>query len=107
LGPDTEYTTLSPETWYRFDESRKDAFYQAASRYFPALEPGDLSPDQVGVRPKIQRPGEPIRDFIIAEESGRGLPGVVNLIGIESPGLTCARVIAEEVFKELGNSNVI
>jgi L-2-hydroxyglutarate oxidase LhgO len=98
LGPDTEYVTGPSDTWYRFDETRRDEFYRAASRYFPLLDPEDLSPDQIGVRPKLQRPGEPLRDFIIREETERGLPGLVNLIGIESPGLTCSPVIAEEVM---------
>ena len=65
------------------------------------MEHADLIPDQVGVRPKLQAPGEPPKDFIIAEESQRGLPGLINLIGIESPGLTCAREIAREVTKFL------
>jgi len=98
LGPDTEYisSTVSRDEWYRFDESRKEKFFQAASRYFPALAVDDLSPDQVGVRPKLQQPGGSMRDFIIQEETARSLPGLINLIGIESPGLTCARVIARE-----------
>ncbi len=101
LGPDTEYVdpAVDPATWYRFDESRKEKFYRAASRYFPALTPDDLSPDQIGVRPKLQSPGGGVRDFIIQEEDARGLPGLINLIGIESPGLTCARVIAQEVVR--------
>lgn len=103
LGPDAEYINGSvPESdWYKFDESKREKFYRAGVRYFPSLELEDLSSDQVGVRPKIQGPSEPIRDFIIAEESGRGLPGLVNLIGIESPGLTCAGEIAKEVFNRL------
>ena len=103
LGPDAEYLEppFSEETWYAFDPDeagRKEKFYKAVSRYFPALEPEDLSPDQVGVRPKLQPPGEPMRDFIIADESARGLPGLINLMGIESPGLTCAHEIANEVL---------
>jgi L-2-hydroxyglutarate oxidase LhgO len=99
LGPDNEYVDQSkPESeWYKFDESRMEKFYTAVVRYFPALGREDLTPDQVGVRPKLQAPGEPLRDWVIQEESARGLPRLVNLIGIESPGLTCARVIAEEV----------
>ncbi|TLY33650.1 MAG: FAD-dependent oxidoreductase [Ignavibacteria bacterium] len=83
--------------WYKFDDNRREKFLRAAARYFPALESTDLSPDQVGVRPKIQGPGDPLKDFIIREESDRGLPGVINLLGIESPGLTCAREIARKV----------
>jgi len=63
----------------------------------------DLSPDQVGVRPKIKGSDTEVKDFIIREESSKGLPGLVNLIGIESPGLTCAHEIAREVFKILKN----
>ncbi len=100
LGPDTEYIAASVPRgeWYRFDEGKRDTFYEAVVKYFPALRREDLSPDQVGVRPKIQEPGDEPRDFIIAEESSRGLPGLVNLIGIESPGLTCAAEIAKMVF---------
>ncbi len=95
LGPDQEYCFQTPESeWYQFDETRKEKFYHSVKRYFPALEFEDLSPDQIGVRPKIQKPGDEAKDFIIQEESNRGLPGLVNLIGIESPGLTCAREIA-------------
>jgi L-2-hydroxyglutarate oxidase LhgO len=103
LGPDAEYidASLPVSDWYKFDDSRLDKFYSAVSRYFPALQKEDLSPDQVGVRPKIQAPGEPVKDFIVEEESSRGLPGLVNLIGIESPGLTCASVIAREAVKKL------
>jgi L-2-hydroxyglutarate oxidase LhgO len=55
-----------------------------------------------GIRPKLQGPGQGVRDFVIAEESGRGLPGLVSLIGIDSPGLTSALSIAEEVAQLLG-----
>lgn len=105
LGPDTEYIdpNTPPEQWYRFDESRKESFFKAVVRYFPAIAMNDLSPDQVGVRPKIQAPGKPLPDFIINEESKRGFPGIVNLIGIESPGLTCAREIAKKVLERIQN----
>ncbi|HLF15537.1 MAG TPA: NAD(P)/FAD-dependent oxidoreductase [Bacteroidota bacterium] len=103
LGPDAEFLdpALPESEWYKFDESRENRFYEAVARYFPSLRREDLTPDQVGVRPKIQKPGEESRDFIIAEESSRGLPGLVNLIGIESPGLTCAAEIARMVFRQL------
>ena len=99
LGPDAEYCEkLNAEEWYEFDDSpaRREKFYTAALRYFPILERSDLSPDQVGVRSKVQAPGAPPRDFIIADESQKGLRGLVNLIGIESPGLTCSAEIAGE-----------
>jgi L-2-hydroxyglutarate oxidase LhgO len=103
LGPDAEFIdpAVPRSDWYKFDDSRADRFYEAVVRYFPALERSDLSPDQVGVRPKVQVPGESIRDFIIADETGRGLPGLVNLIGIESPGLTCCHEIAKEAMKTI------
>jgi L-2-hydroxyglutarate oxidase LhgO len=99
LGPDTEYIdpSVSRDRWYVFDDSRKERFHQAVVRYFPALELDDLSPDQIGVRPKLQRPDGEVRDFIIIEESSRGLHGLINLIGIESPGLTCSYEIAKMV----------
>ena len=106
LGPDTENCENMPaDLWYNFDDSteRREKFFTAVSRYFPALEPNDLSPDQIGVRAKVQRPGESFKDFIIQEESTRGLPGLVNLIGIESPGLTSAAEIAREAFQQISN----
>ncbi len=100
LGPDAEYIDPAiPESeWYKFDESRRDRFFDAVVRYFPVLRREDLTPDQVGVRPKIQKPGEEAKDFVIVEETSRGLPGLVNLIGIESPGLTCSAELAKFVF---------
>ena len=61
----------------------------------------DITPDMSGIRPKLQRKGEPARDFIIVHEKERGLEGVVNLIGIESPGLTSSPAIARHVEKLL------
>lgn len=105
LGPDVEPIT-KPATWtapdYRVDESRRAAFFAAASSYVRGLREEDLSPDQSGVRPKLSRAGEPARDFVIAEERARGLPGWVNLVGIESPGMTCALEIGERVSSLLG-----
>jgi L-2-hydroxyglutarate oxidase LhgO len=96
-GPDAEYIDPStPEQeWYRFDESRRGKFFDAVVRYMPSLRMEELSPDQVGVRAKVQKAGDPMGDFIIREESDRGLPGLVNLVGIESPGLTSSREIAK------------
>ncbi len=106
LGPDAEFLNSDfPESsWYAFDDSRRDSFYAAARRYFPELLPGDLSPDQVGVRPKRAGSAEFFKDFVISEESGKGLPRLVNLIGIESPGLTCAREIAREALRILDHT---
>ena len=65
----------------------------------PEVRDEDLEPDISGIRPKLQRKGGPFRDFVIAEERERGLPGFFNLIGIESPGLTAAPAIAEFVAR--------
>ena len=101
LGPDVE--PLGGRVFdYAVDEARRPAFFAAAATYLRGLREEDLSPDQAGIRPKLSLPGEPARDFVIAEESGRGLPGWVNLLGIESPGLTCALEIAERVASGLG-----
>lgn len=71
--------------------------YQAAKSYLPFLEYGDLQPDMAGIRPKLQGPGQPWRDFVIRHEADRGLPGIINLLGIESPGLTSCLSIAGSV----------
>ncbi|HOS28768.1 MAG TPA: NAD(P)/FAD-dependent oxidoreductase [Deltaproteobacteria bacterium] len=94
LGPNALPTeTIS----YDVDPSHARAFYESASRMLPFLRLEDLSPDTAGIRPKIRKPGGPERDFIIAHEAGRGLPGMINLIGIESPGLTSCLSIGRYV----------
>lgn len=72
-------------------------FFHAAREYLPFLELIDLQPEMAGIRPKLQGPDQPFRDFIIRHEAARGLPGVINLVGIESPGLTCCLSIARMV----------
>jgi L-2-hydroxyglutarate oxidase LhgO len=83
----------------------RQSFCDAARRYLPGIACGQLQPEMAGIRPKLQRPGDPARDFIIQEESARGLPGVVNLIGIESPGLTASAAIAQHVAGLLHTRN--
>lgn len=96
LGPDATY--LPDRTLdYATDVSARQSFYGAALRYLPSITIDQLNPEMTGIRPKLQKPGDPVRDFIIAEESSKGLPGVVNLIGIESPGLTASPAIARYV----------
>jgi L-2-hydroxyglutarate oxidase LhgO len=92
LGPSARYVD---EIDYRVDESNKDFFYQSVKRFLPFVEYDDLEPEMAGIRPKLQGPGEDFRDFVIRHESDRGLPGLINLIGIESPGLTSAPAIAK------------
>lgn len=94
FGPDVEWVdTLD----YRFDDSRRAAFAAAIGRYFPAVETDRLEPGYVGIRPKISGPGEPAADFRIATQSEHGIPGLIHLLGIESPGLTSSLAIAEAV----------
>jgi len=94
LGPNAIYVDSED---YNVDPTHSAAFYKAIKPFIPLIEAGDLQPEMAGIRPKLSGPGEPFRDFIIREESDRGLPGLVNLIGIESPGLTCCLSIARHV----------
>jgi L-2-hydroxyglutarate oxidase LhgO len=101
FGPDVEY--LPARTYdYRVDESKRRAFAESVRRIVPAITEDDLAPDYSGIRAKLQGPGEPVRDYIIKHETDRGLPGLINLIGIESPGLTASPAIAQYVRKLLG-----
>lgn len=94
FGPDVEYVEKID---YQVDMAKKERFFTGASRIIPGLDRDAFSPDMAGIRPKLQGPGEKIRDFVICEESERGIPGLVNLIGIESPGLTASLAIAKKV----------
>lgn len=94
FGPDAEYVE---RVSYAVDPHKRDAFARAVARYLPGIRAEWLSPDQAGVRPRLAAPGEPFRDFVVNEESAAGWPGFVNLIGIESPGLTAAPAIADRV----------
>ncbi|HTF32980.1 MAG TPA: NAD(P)/FAD-dependent oxidoreductase [Myxococcota bacterium] len=100
FGPDAEYVS---EENYLVDARKAERFAEAVRRYVPSLEAAWLSPDQAGVRPKLSGPGEGFRDFVIEEESAHGLPGLVNLVGIESPGLTAAPAIARSVCELLAS----
>jgi len=82
---------------YRFDESREAAFYAAIRYYYPGLRDGMLQPGYTGIRPRITGPGEPVQDFVIHGPREHGVAGLVNLYGIESPGLTASLAIAEYV----------
>lgn len=96
FGPDVEY--LGERLLdYRVDPSRRARFGESVRKLLPMIGDDELEPDISGIRPKLQAPGEPVRDFVVAEESARGLPGWVNLIGIESPGLTAAPALARLV----------
>ena len=79
---------------YKVDEDHKEAFGNAIRNYLPGFDTEALHPDMSGIRPKVQGPGDPVMDFIIREEGSCGYPGFINLIGIESPGLTSCLAIA-------------
>ncbi len=96
LGPDAVYLDKN-EYDYKVDHDRKEIFYASVKRFLPFLEMDDLSPEMAGLRPKTQKKGEAFKDFYIQEETKQGLPGFINLIGIESPGLTASLAIAEMV----------
>lgn len=94
FGPDVEWI---PEVNYDVDSSRAPAFYEAVRRYWPALPDGALQPGYAGIRPKIVPPGAGRQDFVVQGHADHGIPGLVNLFGIESPGLTAALALADHV----------
>ncbi|MCK9614373.1 MAG: NAD(P)/FAD-dependent oxidoreductase [Candidatus Omnitrophica bacterium] len=96
LGPDAYYVDRNKFD-YEVDISKRKAFCGAALKFLPFLEEEDLIPDTAGMRPKLQGENEDFRDFVIKEENCIGFPGFINLIGIESPGLTGSPAIAEYV----------
>jgi L-2-hydroxyglutarate oxidase LhgO len=100
FGPDVEWIERID---YDVDPGRSRVFYQAIRRYWPELRDGSLQPAYCGIRPKIQARGEPSRDFLIQGPEEHGVPGLVNLFGIESPGLTAALAIGEYVLGLLRN----
>jgi len=94
FGPDTEWVDRED---YDVDPARAAGFYAAIRRYWPALPDGALAPGYAGIRPKISGPGEPNADFRISGPAEHGVGGLVNLYGIESPGLTASLALAEHV----------
>lgn len=101
FGPDVEWIETID---YAVTASRADAFYSAIRSYWPGIPPGSLAPGYAGIRPKLGGPEEPAADFVISGPADHGVPGLVNLFGIESPGLTAALAIGEEVAARLGRS---
>jgi len=96
LGPDVKYLESNVYD-YKLTPSKQEAFWLSARKFLPFLEFDDIIPEMAGIRPKIQKPGEPLRDYYIMEESGKGHPGFINLIGMESPALTSSISIAKYV----------
>ncbi len=100
FGPDVQWVA-SPDDLV-VDPSRGDGFYAEVRKYWPALPDGALIPGYAGIRPKISGPGEAARDFAIEGPAAHGVPGLVNLFGIESPGLTSSLAIGRRVAALLG-----
>ncbi|MCL5773986.1 MAG: NAD(P)/FAD-dependent oxidoreductase [Firmicutes bacterium] len=82
---------------YSVDEKNKECFYESVKSFLPFIKPEDLRADICGIQPKLQKKGEPVKDFIISHEIDKGFPGLINLIGIDSPGLTASPSIARYV----------
>jgi L-2-hydroxyglutarate oxidase LhgO len=82
---------------YTFDESRREGFVSSILKYFPALDAAKLTPAYTGIRPKLSSAGQPAKDFVLSGKSEHGVAGLVNLFGIESPGLMASLAIAERV----------
>ena len=99
FGPDVEWVQ-SPDDLL-VDPNRGDAFYAEVRKYWPGLKDGALQAGYAGIRPKLQGPGQAAVDFVIQGEAVHGVPGLVNLFGIESPGLTSSLAIGEVVSQTL------
>ncbi len=104
FGPDVQWLeTGDPDAIdYRVDPARADGFYAEIRRYWPGLRDGALQPAYSGVRPKLQGPGAPAGDFVLQGPAEHGVRGLLNLFGIESPGLTASLALADEVLRRLG-----
>ena len=99
FGPDVEWIAAID---YTVDPHRADKFYDAVRKYWPGLKDGALQPGYAGIRPKIVPPGAPAQDFTIQGPAEHGVPGLINLFGIESPGLTASLALAEQVRARIG-----
>ena len=98
FGPDVEWVETID---YSVDPRRADGFYEAIRRYYPGLKDGAIEPGYAGIRPKVGPSGSPAADFIIQGPEAHGVPGLINLFAIESPGLTGSLALAEEVDRAL------
>lgn len=99
FGPDVEWID---EVSYEVDPHRSEMFYEAIRSYWPELADKSLLPAYCGIRPKINGEGLPAVDFVIQGESEHGIAGLINLFGIESPGLTSSLALADYVKKMIG-----
>ncbi len=96
FGPDVEWIEAID---YAVDPKRAETFYAAIRTYWPELPDGSLQPDYSGIRPKIARPGGSNTDFVVQTANDHGVAGLINLFGIESPGLTSSLAIAERIAR--------
>ena len=99
FGPDAEYCEAID---YRFDESRKPRFVDAIRDWYPGLDESRLQPGYVGIRPNLRGPGDKPADFVISAPGDHGVKGLVNLFGIDSPGLTSCLALAKVVAQKSG-----
>ncbi|RQO45787.1 FAD-dependent oxidoreductase [Variovorax sp. KBW07] len=102
FGPDVQWVASADDLVV--DPARGDGFYAEVRKYWPALPDGALIPGYAGMRPKISGPGEPAADFVIDGPESHGVPGLVNLFGIESPGLTSSLAIGRHVARLLAQA---
>jgi L-2-hydroxyglutarate oxidase LhgO len=102
FGPDVEWLDADAPIDYAVDPARQPAFEADIRRYWPALPAASLQPAYSGVRPKLSGPGAPAADFVVAGPAVHGAAGVVQLFGIESPGLTSSLALADDVLACVG-----
>jgi len=104
FGPDVEWITPgSPaQIDYHVDPARAEGFEAAIRRYWPGLPDGVLQPAYSGVRPKLHGPGHAADDFVLQGPAVHGVAGLMNLFGIESPGLTASLALADDVLSRFG-----
>ena len=103
FGPDVQW--VDDPAALQVDPARGEGFYDEVRKYWPALADGSLAPGYAGIRPKISGPHEASADFVIDGPAVHGVPGLVNLLGIESPGLTSCLAIAEVVLQRLAHKS--
>jgi L-2-hydroxyglutarate oxidase LhgO len=104
FGPDVEWVD-APE--YSVDPARAADFYRAIREYWPSLEDGALRPAYAGIRPKLVGSGEAAADFTIETPQEHGVPGLINLLGIESPGLTASLAIGDHIAQHLTDTALV
>ena len=104
FGPDVQWVDSRHDL--EVDAARGNAFYAEVRRYWPELRDGALQPGYAGIRPKISAPGEPAADFVIQGPREHGVPGLVNLFGIESPGLTSCLALGAATVEALNGDSV-